>query len=79
MVRVSCHAATFAGEARAVSGAGGSNATFRAACIVRDAGFSDGQIVEIVAVAVENVFTNLLNIVAETEIDFPVVLAAEAA
>jgi len=46
---------------------------------VRDAGFSDGQIVEIVAVAVENVFTNLLNIVAETEIDFPVVLAAEAA
>jgi len=46
---------------------------------VRDAGFSDGQIVEIIAVAVENVFTNLLNIVAETEIDFPVVLAAEAA
>ena len=46
---------------------------------VRDAGFSDGQIVEIIAVAAENVFTNLLNLVAETEIDFPVVLAAEAA
>ncbi len=46
---------------------------------VRDAGFNDGQIVEIIAVAVENVFTNLLNIVAETEIDFPVVVAAEAA
>jgi uncharacterized peroxidase-related enzyme len=46
---------------------------------VRDAGFSDGQIVEIVAVAVENVFTNLLNVVAETDIDFPVVRAAEAA
>jgi hypothetical protein len=27
----------------------------------------------------ENIFTNLLNIVAGTEIDFPVVLAAEAA
>lgn len=46
---------------------------------VRDAGYSDGQIVEIVAVAAENVFTNLLNSVAETDIDFPVVRAAEAA
>jgi uncharacterized peroxidase-related enzyme len=47
--------------------------------MVRNAGFSDGQIVEIIAVAVENVFTNLLNVVAETDIDFPVVRAAEAA
>ena len=46
---------------------------------VRDAGFSDGQIVEILAVTAENVFTNLLNVVAETDIDFPVVHAAEAA
>ncbi|MEX0404394.1 peroxidase-related enzyme [Aquibium sp. LZ166] len=46
---------------------------------VREAGFSDGQIVEIIAVAAENVFTNLLNVVAGTEIDFPVVRAAEAA
>lgn len=46
---------------------------------LRDAGYSDGQIVEIVAVAAENVFTNLLNIVAGTEIDFPVVSAANAA
>ena len=46
---------------------------------VRKAGFSDGQIVEIIAVAAENVFTNLLNVVAGTEIDFPVVRAAEAA
>ncbi|NPD69901.1 carboxymuconolactone decarboxylase family protein [Lichenicola cladoniae] len=46
---------------------------------VRDAGFSDGQIVEILAVTAENIFTNLLNIVAETEIDFPVVHAADAA
>ncbi len=42
---------------------------------VRDAGFTDGQIVEIIAVTAENIFTNLLNIVADTEIDFPVVHA----
>lgn len=46
---------------------------------VRDAGFSEGQIVEIVAVVAENVFTNLLNIVADTDIDFPVVHAIDAA
>jgi uncharacterized peroxidase-related enzyme len=46
---------------------------------VRDAGFTDGEIVEIIAVAAENVFTNLLNVVAETDIDFPVVRAAETA
>jgi uncharacterized peroxidase-related enzyme len=46
---------------------------------VRAAGFSDSQIVEIIAVVAENVFTNLLNVVAETDIDFPVVHAAEAA
>ncbi len=44
---------------------------------VRDAGFSDAEIVEIVAVTAENIFTNLLNVVAETDIDFPVVHAAE--
>ena len=46
---------------------------------VRDAGFSDGQIVEILAVTAENIFTNLLNVVAETDIDFPVVRASNAA
>jgi uncharacterized peroxidase-related enzyme len=46
---------------------------------VRAAGFSDGQIVEIVAVVAENVFTNFLNEVARTEIDFPVVLTSQAA
>nr|HEX4315790.1 carboxymuconolactone decarboxylase family protein [Kofleriaceae bacterium] len=44
---------------------------------VRAAGYSDAQIVEIVAVVAENVFTNFLNIVADTDIDFPVVRAAE--
>lgn len=46
---------------------------------VRAAGFTDAQIVEIVGVVVENVFTNFLNNVAGTEIDFPVVRAAELA
>ena len=46
---------------------------------VKAAGFTDAQIVEIIAVVAENIFTNLLNIVADTEIDFPVVLTAEAA
>ncbi len=43
---------------------------------VRRAGFDDGQIVEIVANTVLNVFTNYLNQVAETEIDFPIVRAS---
>jgi uncharacterized peroxidase-related enzyme len=46
---------------------------------VRDAGYTDAEIVEIVAVTAENVFTNLLNVVAETDIDFPVVKASELA
>lgn len=46
---------------------------------VRDAGFSEAQVVEIVALVAENVFTNYLNNVAATPIDFPVVLAADAA
>jgi uncharacterized peroxidase-related enzyme len=46
---------------------------------VRAAGYSDAQIVEIVAVVAENVLTNFLNNVAETDIDFPIVRAADAA
>ena len=46
---------------------------------VRVAGYTDAQIVEIVALVVENTFTNFLNRVAQTEIDFPVVHTAEAA
>jgi uncharacterized peroxidase-related enzyme len=41
------------------------------------AGVSDAEIVEIVGHIALNVFTNYLNIVAGTEIDFPVVRAAE--
>lgn len=38
---------------------------------VRAAGFGEGQIVEIVAVVAENFFTNLINNVAGTDVDFP--------
>ncbi|MGU3412296.1 carboxymuconolactone decarboxylase family protein [Enterobacteriaceae bacterium C34A] len=40
---------------------------------VREAGFSDAQIVEIVALVADTTFTNFLNNVAQTEIDFPLV------
>ena len=38
---------------------------------VRDAGFSDAELLEIVAVTAINLFTNYFNHVAETEVDFP--------
>ena len=44
---------------------------------VREAGFSDAQIIEIVSVVAENFLTNIINNVAETDIDFPVVRATE--
>lgn len=44
---------------------------------VRQAGFTEAQIVEIVALVVENTFTNYLNEVAKTDIDFPLVRASE--
>ncbi|WP_337268752.1 carboxymuconolactone decarboxylase family protein [Oryzifoliimicrobium ureilyticus] len=40
---------------------------------VRAAGFTDAQIVEIVAVVAENFFTNLMNNVARTDVDFPAI------
>lgn len=43
---------------------------------LRIAGFSDGEIVEIVTHTAVNLFTNYFNHVAGTEIDFPVVRAA---
>ena len=46
---------------------------------VRLAGFTEAQVIEIVAAVALNVLTNYVNNVAETDIDFPVVLAAEAA
>ena len=38
---------------------------------VRNAGYSDGEIAEIIANVVLNVFTNYFNHVAQTEVDFP--------
>ena len=38
---------------------------------VRDAGFDDGAIAEVVASVALNVFTNYFNLVADTDIDFP--------
>jgi alkylhydroperoxidase AhpD family core domain len=42
---------------------------------IRDAGFSDAEIIDIVALVADTTFTNYLNNVAQTEIDFPVVRA----
>lgn len=46
---------------------------------LRSAGFSDGEIVEIVAHVALNVFTNYINRVAQTDIDFPKVTARREA
>ena len=42
---------------------------------LRQVGFDDGEIVEIIATTVLNIFTNYFNHVAETELDFPLVKA----
>jgi uncharacterized peroxidase-related enzyme len=46
---------------------------------VKAGGYSEAQIVEIVTLVAENVMTNYLNNVVDTEIDFPVLRAAAAA
>ncbi|MEO8063559.1 MAG: carboxymuconolactone decarboxylase family protein [Pseudomonadota bacterium] len=46
---------------------------------VRDAGYDDGQLVEIVQHVALNTWTNYVNSVAQTEIDFPVVAARKVA
>ena len=38
---------------------------------VREAGYSDGEIIEIIATVAINTFTNYLNHIAQTEVDFP--------
>ena len=45
---------------------------------LRAYGFSDEEIVEIVALVGLNLFRNYLNLVAQTEIDFPVVRSKQA-
>ncbi|RAZ73696.1 carboxymuconolactone decarboxylase family protein [Mesorhizobium atlanticum] len=46
---------------------------------VRRAGYDDAQIIEIVQHVALNVWTNYINKVADTEVDFPVVQARQAA
>lgn len=46
---------------------------------VRAAGYSDAEVVEIVAHVAANIFTNYFNHIAGTTVDFPLVSAAEPA
>ena len=46
---------------------------------IRKAGFSDGEVAEIIAHVAINVFTNYFNIATQVEIDFPKVSSAKAA
>ncbi|NLR78288.1 carboxymuconolactone decarboxylase family protein [Chitinophaga eiseniae] len=45
---------------------------------LRNAGYTDGEILEIIANVVRNIFTNYLNVVAGTEVDWPLVTPANA-
>lgn len=45
---------------------------------VKDAGFTEAEVLEIVAVTAFNIFTNYFNHVADTDVDFPHVSTAEA-
>ncbi len=46
---------------------------------VRDAGYTDGEIAEIIATVAANIFSNYFNHIAQTEVDFPVVTVKEPA
>ncbi len=44
---------------------------------LRDAGYTDGEVLEITAVVAFNIFTNYFNHVADTDVDFPLVSTAD--
>ncbi len=44
---------------------------------IREAGYSEGEVVEIIANVVQTIFTNYFNHIAQTEIDFPLVGAVD--
>jgi hypothetical protein len=46
---------------------------------VKAVGYSDAQVLEIVLHVALNTLTNYINVVADTDIDFPVLDAAKAA
>lgn len=43
---------------------------------LRKAGYSDGDILEIIANVIRNIFTNYINIISETEVDWPVIVTS---
>ena len=45
---------------------------------MREAGFTDGQIIEVIALSAQFLMTNFMNNVADTEIDFPKFEPAQA-
>jgi uncharacterized peroxidase-related enzyme len=71
------HAAALQFAAALVEGRGRVTGTDLAR--VRTAGYTDEQIVEIIAAVALNVFTNYLNITAHTDLEFPPVEPLEAA
>jgi len=46
---------------------------------VKDAGYTDAEVLEIIAVVAFNIFTNYFNHIVDTEVDFPKVEARKAA
>jgi uncharacterized peroxidase-related enzyme len=46
---------------------------------VKDAGYTDGEVLEIIAVVAFNIFTNYFNHIVDTEVDFPKVDAQKLA
>ena len=46
---------------------------------VRDAGYNDAQILEMVALSAQFLLTNFINNVAQTDVDFPAIPAQQAA
>jgi len=44
---------------------------------VKDAGYTDGEVLEIVAIVAFNIFTNYFNHVADTDVDFPLVSTSD--
>jgi alkylhydroperoxidase family enzyme len=46
---------------------------------LKAAGYDDAQVIEIVLHVALNIWTNYINLVAQTDIDFPVVTARKAA
>ena len=46
---------------------------------LREAGYNEGQVIEVFAQTIANIFTNYFNHLAQTDIDFPLVKSGEAA